>query len=112
MHTNAVSPYDPDSQFSEDALSRLEAAGIPVLTSVWEEDKELQVAMATDIGHQLEDPSCELLEMIVYRKLSRTRPPTWRSLHEVLRKLDLEELSQEIEEYLSCELISYHYMHA
>ena len=29
------------------------------------------------------------------------RPPTWRSLYELLRELDLEELSQEIEEYLS-----------
>ena len=38
---------------------------------------------------------------------TRTRPPTWRSLYEVLRELDLEELSQEIEEYLSCEWINF-----
>lgn len=33
-----------------------------------------------------------------------TYPPTWRSLHDALEKLNLEELSHEIEEYLSCEL--------
>lgn len=31
-------------------------------------------------------------------------PPTWRSLHEVLRKLDLTELSQQMEEYLTSKL--------
>ena len=30
-------------------------------------------------------------------------PPTWRSLYGVLRELDLEELGQQIEDYLSCE---------
>ena len=30
-------------------------------------------------------------------------PPSWRSLYKVLRELGHEELSQQIEDYLSCE---------
>ena len=44
-------------------------------------------------------------------KISSTRPSTWRSLYEVLKELDLEELSNGIEEYLRGEDIIITYPH-
>ena len=96
---HSVPPYDPDSQFSKGALSKLEAAGIPVLTSLENVGKELAAA----IGSHYTSDCNVLLEEWASEEISSTRPPTWRSLYEVMRELDLEELSQEIEEYLSCE---------
>ena len=56
-------------------------------------------------------PDFDVLEKWASGKLlsTRPRPPTWRSLFEVMRELDLEELSQEIEEYLSCECMDEHF---
>ena len=42
-----MSAYDPDSRFSKGALSRLEAVGIPVLTSLKKLDKK---KLAATIG--------------------------------------------------------------
>ena len=97
MH--AVPAYDPDSQFSVGALSRLEAAGIPVLT---------ELEKVGDWSLSADTTSHKAFDDMWFSKKLGTRPPTWRSLYEVLRELDLEELSQEIEEYLSCECV----MHA
>ena len=91
-----MSAYNPDSQFSKGALSRLEAAGIPVLTSLEKVDEKLAAA----IGVQ---NTSKVLKKWASGEFLSTRPPTWRTLYEVMRELDLEELSQEIEEYLSCE---------
>ena len=88
-----MSAYNPDSQFSKGALSRLEAAGIPVLTSLEKVDEKLAAA----IGAQ---NTSKVLKKWASGEFLSTRPPTW---YEVMRELDLEELSQEIEEYLSCE---------
>ena len=44
------------------------------------------------------------LKLLIHYWLSgqSARPATWRSLHEVLRELGLEELSQQIEDDLTC----------
>ena len=95
-----MSVYDPDSRFSKGALSRLEAAGIPVLTSLKKVDKKNLAAAfrVQNTGDVLENwaSAGNILS-------TRDRCPTWRTLYEVLSELDLEELSQEIEDYLSCE---------
>ena len=98
-----VSPYDRDSRFSMGALSRLEAAGIPVLTSLEKVDEEKLSAV---IGVHPSD--FDVLEEWASGEITGTRPPIWRTLYEVLRELDLEELIQEIEEYLSCKWINYY----
>ena len=87
-----MSAYDSDIQFSNGALSRLEEAGIPVLEKV---DEKLAAAIGVR-------NTSKVLEKWASEEFLSTRPPTWRSLYEVMRELDLEELSQEIEEYLSC----------
>lgn len=87
-----VSPYDPDSQFSRSALSRLEAARIPVLSSLAKIDGEqLEKTIGLSIGDY--DDTLD-------RWIESCNPPTWKSLYDVLKELDLEELSEQIEEYL------------
>ena len=93
-----MSPYDPDSQFTTSALSRLEAAGIPVITSLQNVDGK----MANAIGAAHLSSLDAMLEWWVSGGTSPV-PPTWRSLYGVLRELDLEELAQEIQDYLGCE---------
>ena len=81
-------------------LSRLEAAGIRVVTSLEENLKQL----AEKIG--VSSPNYYTI-MTKWVESEGNSPPTWKSLHAVLRELHLEKLSQEIEEYLSCKLCSY-----
>jgi hypothetical protein len=48
------------------------------------------------------------VEVIIHRWTQGDNPalpPTWRSLYQVLRELGLEELSQQIEEFLSSESV-------
>ena len=106
LHDTAVSSYDPDSDFSElnkGALSRLEAAGIPVVTSLEKLVKEkLPDMIITTDCNILEEFACSVIS-----SASSFEPPTWKLLYEVLKELDPKGLSQDIEEYLSCELMSY-----
>lgn len=101
--TTLVSPYTSDSQFSRSALHRLEATGIPVMTSIAGVQKPLAVAIGVQYNSYQSPDIDKILEQWVSGNTSQ--PPTWRSLYDVLRKLDLEELSEQIDEYLCCELM-------
>ena len=110
-----VSPYDPDSQFSMSALCRLENKGIQVLKSLEPLHKELAVVAKVTLSgganseYMRSDPR-NATEIVIRQWTlgdKPTLPPTWRSLYEVLRELGLEDLSQEIEEFLSSELPAY-----
>ena len=91
-----VSPYDPDSRFSMNSLTRLEGgAGIKIVTSL----AEIPAQLAAAIGVAGEEQQVE----VVIRKWESGQSQhsvTWRSLLDVLRRLDLEDLSQEIEDYM------------
>ena len=50
-----------------------------------------------------EAASCHEKLMDQWISRSASRPPTWRTLYEVLAELDLEELSQQIKEHFTCE---------
>ena len=79
------------------ALSRLEATGIKIVTSL--NDLHTKLVDILDV-----DKFGSAGEVISEWVLGRSRhPPTWRALHDMLRKLDLVELSQQIEDYLSGE---------
>ena len=95
-----MSAYNPNSQFSRGALCRLEAAGIPIVTSLEKVDEKLAAAIGIQNTRKV-----LVLEKWASGTFPSTHPPTWRTyaLFEVMRELNLEELSQEIEEYLSCE---------
>ena len=94
-----MSPYDPDDWFSEVALQQLEAAEIPVVTSL----AKVREQLAAAIGAQYDgEEFTEILSRWVCGKT--TCPPTWRSLYDVLRELDHEELVEQIEHFLGSEL--------
>ena len=57
-------PHDPDSQFSKGALSKLEAAGIPVLTS------------QETVGKKLAGKEVRKLNIMDLRKLIELRART------------------------------------
>ena len=98
-YSHAVSPYNPDSQFTIKALSRLEATGIKIDTSLY----GLHTKLVDILGV---DKSLSVSEAISEWVSGRSHhPPTWRRLLDVLRKLDLVELSQQIEDYLSGECV-------
>ena len=94
-----MSPYDPDSWFGEVALHQLEAAEIPVITSLAKVHKQLAAAIGAQYNGE---EFTEILDKWVCCKT--TCPPTWRSLYDVLRKLGHEELIEQIEQFLGCEL--------
>lgn len=136
-----MTPYDPDSEFSLTALSKLNEAGVPVLASLAKYHKQL----AKLIGFQYEQyrhgfygvleakiqdlltaeeevelvftlwkEFCVKVRGLNYRDEVGTysryigkewldgcdHPPTWRSLYDVLRELNMKELIWQIEETL------------
>ena len=106
---SVVSPYDPDSRFSISALYRLENKGIRVLTSLATCRKKLveaaKVVFTRRASFEYKHSSSKLETVIRQWTLgdNPTLPPTWRSLYQVLKELGFEEISQQIEEFLSGE---------
>ena len=92
-----MSPYNPDSEFDKRSLYLLELAQVPVATALAKgTDRFAEViGVVKDYGGWT--------GVLESWQLYRPRPRTWRELYEVLRELGLEELSQQIEDYLNCE---------
>ena len=97
-----MSPYDADSMFSEEALHRLELAQIPIVTALKKVPDQLAEAIGASADGYGWDDAVDLW-IHGYGNWTSERSPTWRELYEVLRELGLEELSQQIEDYLSRE---------
>ena len=96
-YAHAGSPYNPDVPFSVSSLSRLEATGIQIVASLNDLRRELEDILGVDKFGSAGEVISEWVS-------GRSRhPPTWRALHDILRELDLVELSQQIEDYLSGE---------
>ena len=111
-----VSSYSPDDQFDMSALCRLEAVGIEMVTSL-----SLAIpSVYNTVGLTLEwdnmynsDPRAQnwwsdegQVDCFIRKWAAGTRtldspPLTWRSLVRVLETLELKELSQQMEEYLT-----------
>ena len=87
-----------DDRFSVSALHRLEAAGVPVVTSL-KMEIENNPGQISRILYRQEEWAKE------WEKGACHLPPTWRSLFEMLKELDLEDLSQEVQTYLTGELV-------
>ena len=91
-----MSPYDPNSRFSMNSLSRLEeGAGIKIVTSL----AEVPAQLAAVLGMEGEEQEVEIV-IGKWESGQSQHPITWRSLLDVLKELDLEDLSQEIEDYM------------
>lgn len=90
-----------DGRVTASALSRLEAAGVPVVTTLIMKEQlrkhPTQISSILDV----EKPHWEVAFGQRETANGSLPPITWRSLFDVLRGLNLEKLSQEIRIYLS-----------
>jgi hypothetical protein len=99
----AVLSYDPDSCFSISALFKLEAAGVPVVTLLARNLPQFVKACGVALNTKKSEGSV-VAALKQWNTESHPQPRTWRSLFEVLNKVDLGNLSHQIEEYLTGEL--------
>ena len=106
------------------SLSRLEEAGIPVVTSLTSHQTQLTAAAGIIMCEEAQDEVMYYQEQLSQEKLSivdynyrlldivlgqwyqkSKLPPTWTSLHHILKQLKLDNLCQQIEDFLDCKLI-------
>ena len=99
---HAVTFYDPDSQFTMSALYRLVGVGITVIASLNSSSIFFQQVLSVFIPHlsAFHDAS-SLLNAWVLSDVVHRLPPTWRNLFLIVRLLNLHELAQRMETYLS-----------
>lgn len=99
-----VFPYSIEQKFSRPVLDQLEATGTPVMSSLKMLTNELGEVLGFDESDHMR--TCPLMIYIwdkgPWGDWGTTRPKTWREFYKVLRELGLEELSQEIQERLTC----------
>lgn len=101
---HAVTPYDPDNQFTISALSRLDDVGIPVITSLNTTFQPLQQTLSTYIpnAHIHTHPTSLLDAWLSYSDCVFSCPtPTWKNLLLIIHNLNLHVLYQQVETYLS-----------
>ena len=97
FHT-AVTPFNPESPFNMRALSLLEsAAGIPVMNSLSDYTQRIEGILGPVEFHHTD------LNTLLNYWISNVRwvPPTWKSLLLIIRLLNLDDLAQQMETYLS-----------
>ena len=99
---HAVTSYDPDSHFTMSALSQLEGVGIPVITSLNTNVYRFQQVLSVFVPYlsAFYNASSLLNAWLSSGVLSRL-PPTWKSLLLIIHLLNLDELAQKMEIYLS-----------
>ena len=104
-------PFHLDSPFSKAALLKLEDVGIQVISTLEKVITEFASIVGIDADKLIEDDSHNsdntrrrLLWLVMDHWVSQGVPqcyPTWKSLLEMLRKLALEDLCQQIEAHLN-----------
>ena len=97
-----MTSYDPDSQFTMSCLSRLESIGIPVITSLSNIKIELLqqfFSIVVPNAHVYTHPT-SLLNAWLSRDVS-SHTSTWKNLLMIIRLLNLDDLAQRMETYLS-----------
>ena len=97
-----VTSCDPDSQFTTLALSRLKGVGIPVMTSLNANIQLLQQVLVTFVPDTyIYTDTKSLLQVWLSYGVSCRLPPTWKNLFLIIRLLNLNDLVQRMESYLS-----------
>ena len=96
-HT-AVTPFNPESPFNKRALSLLEpAAGIPVMSTLSDYTRHIQ-----NILGPMTSSILDLNPLINYWISDILHiPPTWKNVLLIIRLLNLDDLAQRMESYLS-----------
>ena len=92
----AVTPFDPDSNFTMRALTLLEAAGIPVMSTLNNHTGTILCIQYSVLPSGLSSEQLFHYWLTWGGKL----PPTWRSLLQIIRQLSLDELAYQVETYL------------
>ena len=108
LHTIIVNvvAYDPDSQFTMSALSRLNDVGIPVLTFLNTKIQLLQQILSAPVPDAyIYTQSASLLNAWLSSGMLSRLPSSWRNLLLIIRLLNLDELAQRMETYLSTGVI-------
>ena len=103
MYYHTVTSYDPDSLFTMSALSRLEGVGIPILTSLETNIQLLQHVLSFIPTSHTYTQSTSLLDawLSCHSGVSSHISPTWKNLLLIIRLLNLDDLAQRMETYLS-----------
>ena len=101
-----MSPYDPESEFSESSLLRLQNAGFSFAQILLNHYKFKGTTTKERILAKLVKSEEPLYPMVWNWSDTVGKPPTWKSLLEILQELGLGEMSQKIEKYLSCSKLS------
>ena len=97
-----VTSYDPYSQFTMSALSQLKDVGIPVMFSLDTKIQLLQQIFSTLVPDAYaHTQSKSLLNDWLSSGMSSCLLPTWKNLLLIIRLLNLDELAQRMETYLS-----------
>ena len=93
-------PYDPDSRFDGTySFPKLEEAGMPIIEHLSNLKLE-DLASVIGITEWNADLGVEQLIEDWESAVSNCRPPSWRSLFEILTELGLEDLSKQIHNYV------------
>ena len=96
MLTTAVTRFNADSKFTMAVLSRVEAAGIPLMSSL--NNCTQQILTLFGLGSL---PSLDLNTVLnIWSSCGEKAPPTWRNLLQLIRQLHLDDLAQQVEAYL------------
>ena len=93
-----MTPFNRESSFTLRAISLLEsAAGIPVMTTLSSHTWHIQIFLGLD-----QYPYLDLNGLLNYWIANvQWLPPSWRNLLLIIRLLNLDELAQRMETYLS-----------
>ena len=91
--------FDPDSQFTMEAISRLDQIGTKPLAELEAHKRSLQSVVGMDKVDLPIDNSFSLLEMWVQGRASLR--PTWRHFFWALREIKLNHLANQIEAFLN-----------
>ena len=96
MLTTVVTSFNADNKFTMEALSRVEAAGIPLISSL--NNYTQQIVTMFDLSSL---SSLDLITVLkIWSSCGEKAPPTWRNLLQVIRQLHLDDLAQQVEAYL------------
>ena len=97
---STVPSFDPESQFTMEALSRLEGVGVTIFNKLEDYKQPLQSV----IGIETVDVSAELNSFSILKTWLQGHAnirPTWKHFIWALREIQLSHLADQIESYLS-----------
>ena len=97
-----MTPFNPDSPLNMRALSSLEEAGIPAMSTLNNNVQHIKEELHVHVFLPELD-ACELLKTWLRYSAARNVPPTWENLLLTMCHLHLDDVAQQVEAYLSGE---------